>query len=332
MQREGHSAPVDWWALGVVTYELVHGYTPFSSQGNVADDPLELYRRITHPSVKVDYSSCAAGALSAAALSFLKRLLRRKQQIRLGAGGAHEVREHAFLAPLRWEALEARDASAWHQVAPLPRRAATVTPLRRLYGESVAAPVTEQQQAPRQQQLQGPPPAASPLPAHAAAAVAATAAATAAAAVVDSAPSLPAKPLPTARDAVRLWRGSGERQPRVPPLRRRNFAPAAIAARGSGSGSRGDGGGGALDGAPRHFVGTGDDGAREGSAAPSSTTRFGPHALVGKRLEGPSPTSVRLVEHTFTITAAKHAPVKRHAVLVGVDSEAHESTWEFSMI
>jgi serine/threonine protein kinase len=33
----GHSRGVDWWALGIFLYELLHGYTPFTCKGEVTN-------------------------------------------------------------------------------------------------------------------------------------------------------------------------------------------------------------------------------------------------------------------------------------------------------
>ena len=129
VQRQGHSAEVDWWGLGILTYELLHGYSPFSGEGTI-DEPLELYRRITHPDVKVDYARCPS-PLSQPILSFMKRLLRRKAATRLGAKGVAEVCAHELLASVDWEALDRRDERAWAGVPPLPRSDAKVVPLRR---------------------------------------------------------------------------------------------------------------------------------------------------------------------------------------------------------
>ena len=38
----GHNHGVDWWALGVLIYEMVAGYPPFFDE-----NPFEVYRQIT---------------------------------------------------------------------------------------------------------------------------------------------------------------------------------------------------------------------------------------------------------------------------------------------
>ena len=39
--QQGHGKAVDWWALGVLTYEMVAGYPPFYD-----DDPMKTYKKI----------------------------------------------------------------------------------------------------------------------------------------------------------------------------------------------------------------------------------------------------------------------------------------------
>lgn len=38
---QGHGKAVDWWALGVLIYEMLAGYPPF-----LDDDPLSTYKKI----------------------------------------------------------------------------------------------------------------------------------------------------------------------------------------------------------------------------------------------------------------------------------------------
>ena len=38
---KGYNKAVDWWALGVLIYEMVAGFAPF-----MADQPIQLYEKI----------------------------------------------------------------------------------------------------------------------------------------------------------------------------------------------------------------------------------------------------------------------------------------------
>jgi serine/threonine protein kinase len=35
INRAGHNMEVDWWTLGILTYEMMVGFTPFYSAGNI---------------------------------------------------------------------------------------------------------------------------------------------------------------------------------------------------------------------------------------------------------------------------------------------------------
>ena len=38
---QGHNSSVDWWALGILIYEMLAGYPPF-----YAENPLGIYEKI----------------------------------------------------------------------------------------------------------------------------------------------------------------------------------------------------------------------------------------------------------------------------------------------
>ena len=41
IRAQGHGREVDWWALGILLFEMLAGYPPFS-----APDPISLYEKI----------------------------------------------------------------------------------------------------------------------------------------------------------------------------------------------------------------------------------------------------------------------------------------------
>ena len=41
LQSKGHGRSVDWWAFGVLLYEMLAGDTPFAS-----DNPMAIYQKV----------------------------------------------------------------------------------------------------------------------------------------------------------------------------------------------------------------------------------------------------------------------------------------------
>mmetsp|Transcript_15721 Transcript_15721/g.36898 ORF Transcript_15721/g.36898 Transcript_15721/m.36898 type:complete len:906 (-) Transcript_15721:53-2770(-) len=99
-----HDLSVDWWALGVLTYELLAGQTPFEDEG-VTDprDRLLAIRRSQERnalSYPFTFPNVAKG--------FITTLLQQSPEKRLGGSrGAEEVRDHPMFRALKfdWEAL-----------------------------------------------------------------------------------------------------------------------------------------------------------------------------------------------------------------------------------
>lgn len=98
----GYSCAIDWWALGVVMYELVVGPLPF---GGDAEDQLALFHAIRHAPLRFPST-----LLDGTATSVISGLLQRTPELRMGASrqGAQEIREHPYFAELDWHGLAGR--------------------------------------------------------------------------------------------------------------------------------------------------------------------------------------------------------------------------------
>ncbi|KAL0116223.1 hypothetical protein PUN28_011216 [Cardiocondyla obscurior] len=101
LQELPYGASVDWWALGVLLYEMVAGQPPFEAENE--DDLFESILRddLVFP-----------GWVSPEAESVLKAFMTKNPAKRLGCvaadGGENAIRVQPFFKYLDWEALEAR--------------------------------------------------------------------------------------------------------------------------------------------------------------------------------------------------------------------------------
>eukprot|EP00803_Ostreobium_quekettii_P004132 evm.model.scf_1618.4 EVM.evm.TU.scf_1618.4 scf_1618:25626-30433(+) len=91
--NRGHALAVDWWAFGVLIYEMLAGYPPFYD-----DDPMKTYKKIL--AGKLEFPS----HLSAVAKDLIKKLLQGDLTRRLGnlAGGVSDIKNHAFFKDIDW--------------------------------------------------------------------------------------------------------------------------------------------------------------------------------------------------------------------------------------
>ncbi|KAL1197383.1 Serine/threonine-protein kinase UCNL [Cardamine amara subsp. amara] len=91
---DGHDFAVDWWALGVLTYEMMYGETPFKGKNKK-----ETFRNVL---MKEPEFAGKPNDLT----DLIRRLLVKDPTKRLGCHrGAEEIKEHAFFAGVRWDLL-----------------------------------------------------------------------------------------------------------------------------------------------------------------------------------------------------------------------------------
>ena len=135
LARTGHSTAVDWWALGMLVYEMLTGGPPFSNP----DTP-----------EKMIYSNILEGRytmhswMSPGVKDFISNLLVLDPAQRLGAGpsGVRALRNHPWFAEIDWLKLERKKLPP-----PIPIKVANILDLSNfdIYSEEQenAAPVND---------------------------------------------------------------------------------------------------------------------------------------------------------------------------------------------
>jgi serine/threonine protein kinase len=118
MMRKPHSFAVDYFAVGVMAYELMLGVRPY-----LGANRKEIKEQIIakQAAVKLDQLPFR---WSVHALDFVNRLLLRNPHERLGANGIQEIKQHPWLADVDWEKMAQKRIKA-------PFRAAVNPPSRR---------------------------------------------------------------------------------------------------------------------------------------------------------------------------------------------------------
>ncbi|KAK6937101.1 Protein kinase domain [Dillenia turbinata] len=94
VRGDGHEFAVDWWALGVLAYEMLYGRTPFRGRNRK-----ETFRNVLLKSPEFVGRRTALTDL-------IQRLLEKDPTKRLGyTRGASEIKEHEFFRGLQWDLL-----------------------------------------------------------------------------------------------------------------------------------------------------------------------------------------------------------------------------------
>lgn len=93
IKRTGHGKAVDWYLLGVLFYEMLIGFPPFSSMNRE-----QVLKNIENAKLRIPVR------VSATARDLIKKLMKRNLNKRLGSkNGAEEVKSHPFFADVDWE-------------------------------------------------------------------------------------------------------------------------------------------------------------------------------------------------------------------------------------
>ncbi|KAG8691696.1 hypothetical protein FRC11_012447 [Ceratobasidium sp. 423] len=101
---------VDWWALGVITYEFLYGFPPFH-----ASTPQEVFDNII--SRRIDWHEEEEDIeYSPEARNIMERLMTTEIDQRLGYNGAEEAKSHVWFTGIEWDKVTTTEAQFVPQV------------------------------------------------------------------------------------------------------------------------------------------------------------------------------------------------------------------------
>jgi serine/threonine protein kinase len=94
IQSKGHGKAVDWWALGILIYEMLAGYPPFYDE-----NPFGIYQKIL--AGRIDFPK----NFDSNAKDLVKKLLNADRSKRYGClkNGAEDIKRHKWFKNINWD-------------------------------------------------------------------------------------------------------------------------------------------------------------------------------------------------------------------------------------
>jgi CRP-like cAMP-binding protein/serine/threonine protein phosphatase PrpC len=107
IQGKGHGFPVDWWALGVLIYFMLHGEMPF---GSWRESELDTYAKIAKGQLTLPHT------FSPEAVDLITKLLEVDETSRLGSQGADSIKSHKWFDHVDWKGISERTCTAPQEI------------------------------------------------------------------------------------------------------------------------------------------------------------------------------------------------------------------------
>ena len=101
-----HNFSIDYYAVGIITYELMYGHRPY-----LGKTKHEVKQLILTKQAEIDYDDLPYGFSNETA-DFINRLIQRKPKNRLGKDSINEVIEHPWFDGFDWENVERKKIKA----------------------------------------------------------------------------------------------------------------------------------------------------------------------------------------------------------------------------
>lgn len=96
----GHTNAVDWWTLGILTFELMSGHPPFESAY-----PMQIYSKVMKGIAKVPFPPKCQGPVGDLIKAFLKK--EPSERLPMRPGGTKNVKDHKWYGGFDWDQMMA---------------------------------------------------------------------------------------------------------------------------------------------------------------------------------------------------------------------------------